>query len=217
MACTLLEVGHSTGMRAFMDKTKQYSWRRNASAEVAWAAGVVAFCLFAGLAQAQQGATNSAASKTLGLQASDNGKGSDNGNNGKAKGKSKPTVAERPQIIGSKSSSSSTGKGKPDRPGNPNVTDPPEVTSQITRFQAARELYLQTEKERKLLMKDATEEQRAALREKLKDALEKWKEEQKQFAEEQKERSKEMKQELHPDLGKVVDGAGGGGGNGRDR
>ena len=219
MACTLLGIRQLICWLAFMDKTKRDLLPDAAPLNFPWVVGVVAFCLLAGSARAQEGTTNAPSSKPVQLQASDNGKGDDNGNsgnNGKGKGKSKPTVAERPQVIGAKSSTAAE-KGKPDRPGNPNATDPAEVTSQITKFQSARELYLQAEKERKLLMKDATEEQRTALREKLKDALEKWKEEQKQFAEEQKERSKEMKQELHPDLGKVIDGAGGGGGNGRDR
>lgn len=169
--------------------------------------------------RAQDATTNSSPAKAVGLQnngnGNGNGNGSDNGNNGKAKGKSKPTVAERPQVIGAKSSADS--KGKPDHPGNPNSTEAPQVTTYINVFQNARQQYLEAQKELKIKMKDATEEQRTVLREKVKEALEKWKEEQKQFVEEQKERAKAMKQELQSDLGKVVDGAGGGGGGGRDR
>ncbi len=184
-----------------------------------WVAVLCVFCLSAP-AYAQQSSTNSSPSKPVQLQANDNGKGNDNGNsgnNGKAKGKSKPTVAERPQVIGAKSSAAASGKGKPDRPQNPNATDPVEVTTLVSKFQSAREEFLTAQKELNLKKKDATEEQRAVLRDKVKESLEKWKEERKQFMEEQKERSKEIKQELHPDLGKVIDGAGGGGGNGRDR
>lgn len=183
--------------------------------------GLFSFGLISGNAWSQEAVTNTVPAKSVGLQnngnSNGNGNGSDNGNNGKAKGKSKPTVAERPQVIGAKSSSASDNKGKPDRPGNPNSAEPPQVTSYVNQFQNARQEYLEAQKELKLKMKDATEEQRAVLREKVKEALEKWKEDHKQFVEEQKERVKAMKQELHPDLGKVLDGAGGDGGNGRGR
>ncbi len=181
--------------------------------------GLFSLGLISGNVWSQETVTNTVPAKSVGLQnnGNGNGNGSDNGNNGKAKGKSKPTVAERPQVIGSKSTSASDDKGKPDRPGNPNPTEPPEVTTYVNQFQNARQQYLEAQKELKLKMKDATEEQRAVLREKVKEALEKWKEDHKQFVEEQKERVKAMKQELHPDLGKVLDGAGGDGGNGRGR
>lgn len=163
--------------------------------------------------------------KSVGLSASTNSNGNgnngDNGNggdnNGKAKGKNKPKVSERPQVIGSKDSTSGSQKGKPDNPGNPNSTDPVEVTTLVNKFQSAREQYITAQKELRLKMKDATEDQRAALREQLKDLLDKWKEEQKQFVQETKDRVKDMKQELQPDLGKVVDGAGGEGNGGRGR
>jgi len=160
--------------------------------------------------------TTNVSSKAIGLQAStnSNGNGNSGDNNGKAKGKNKPKVSERPQVIGSKGTSLDNGKGKPASPGNGNSTDPAEVTTLVNKFQSARDQYIAAQKEVHLKMKDATEDQRAALREQLKDLLDKWKQEQKQFVEETKDRMKEMKQELQPDLGKVVDGAGGEGGNG---
>jgi transketolase len=180
-----------------------------------WALGFMLVFLVTVDSYGQQTNTNAP-----GFQVQNNGKGggSDNGNegnNGKGKGKSKPTVAERPQVIGSKGSS--TEKGKPERPGNPNSQNPAEVTALVNKFQTARQEFLAAQREMALQKKDATEEQRAALREKYKEAMERWKEERKQFVEEQKERMKDIKQELHPDLGKIVDGAGGDGGNGRDR
>ncbi len=218
MACTLLDVRLLTGMVAHLFQRQGFrlhAW----PAKAGWLVCALAFALSGASTQAQEATTNATPAKPVQLQANDNGKGNgnngNNGNNGKAKGKNKPTVAERPQVLGAQGSPAE--KGKPERPGNPNPTDPAEVTSQISRFQSARAEFLAAQKELNLQKKDATEEQRAVLREKVKEALEKWKEEHKQFAEEQKERSKEMKLELHPDLGKVVDGAGGGGGNGRDR
>jgi len=216
MVCNLLIIRQLIVMMACMSQ-RQESRLKARPVLAGWLVlslvlGMSAFC-----GQAQETSTNAVPAKPVQLQANDNGNSGGQGNNGKAKGKSKPIVAERPQVIGSQGSSGSKEKGKPDRPGNPNATDPVEVTSQITRFQSARAEFLAAQKELNLKKKDATEEQRAVLREKVKEALEKWKEEHKHFAEEQKERSKEMKLELQPDLGKVVDGAGGGGGNGRDR
>lgn len=141
-----------------------------------------------------------------------------NNNNGVAKGKNKPKVSERPQVIGANSSGNDSTKGKPANPGNSgNSADPAEVKSLVTKFQSARDQYISVQKELRLKMKDATEEQRSVLRDQLKDLLDKWKEEQKQFVEETKERAKAMKQELQPDLGKVVDGAGNEGSGGRGR
>jgi flagellar motility protein MotE (MotC chaperone) len=217
MVCNLLIIRQLIGEIMAYVVQRQDSLLKAKPNKAGWLAVALVLGWSAIGGQAQEASTNAAPAKPVQLQASDNGKGNDNGNNGKAKGKSKPKVAERPQVIGSQGSSGSGEKGKPDRPGNPNATDPVEVTSQITRFQSAREEFLAAQKELNLKKKDATEEQRAVLREKVREALEKWKEEHKQFAEEQKERSKEMKLELQPDLGKVVDGAGGDGGKGRDR
>jgi len=195
-------------------KSKRLSRRLSLMASLA--VGIFSFGLISGNAWSQEAVTNTVPAKSVGLQNNGNGNGNSS-DNGKAKGKSKPTVAERPQVIGAKSSSASDSKEKPDRPGNPNSAEPPEVTTYVNQFQNARQEYLEAQKELKLKMKDATEEQRAVLREKVKEVLEKWKEDHKQFVEEQKERVKAMKQELHPDLGKVLDGAGGDGGNGRGR
>jgi hypothetical protein len=199
--------------------TKSNSPSRLLSLMAGFTVGLISLGPVSENAWSQEAVTNTVPAKPVGLQSNGNGNGNgnDNGNNGKAKGKSKPTVAERPQVIGSKGNSNAETKGKPDRPGNPNTTEPAEVTTYVNQFQNARQEYLEAQKELKLKMKDATEEQRAVLREKVKEALEKWKEDHKQFVEEQKERVKAMKQELQPDLGKVLDGAGGDGGNGRGR
>ncbi len=125
----------------------------------------------------------------------------------KGKGKSKPVISERPQVLGATTTSG------PIKPG----TDTSETAQLIGQFQSARESYLAAQKELNLKKQDATEEQRALLREKSKEALAKWQEEHRMYVEEQKERVKQMRQELQPEIGRVLDNAGEGGGSGRGR
>lgn len=125
----------------------------------------------------------------------------------KGKVKSKPVISERPQVLGTTTTIS------PTKPG----TDTSETTQLIGKFQTAREEYLATQKELNLKSQDATDEQRALLREKAKEALAKWQEEHRMYVEEQKERVKQMRQELQPEIGRVLDSAGEGGGPGRGR
>ena len=134
------------------------------------------------------------------------------GGSQKAKGKDKPTVSERPQVL---SLTTVTSTDKPKRPETGDATA--ETAKLISQFQTAREQYLIAQKENSLKFKTATEEERVLLREKSQEALNKWREEYRSFVEEQKERAKLMKQELQPDLGQVLDNAGEGAGNGRGR
>lgn len=136
---------------------------------------------------------------------------------GKSKGKSKPVISDRPQVLGTVSVTTTSNPDKPLPPTSATSAEPPEVTLLVQRFQSAREAYLETQKELRLKMQNSTEEERELLREKLGEALATWKEEHKQFVEEQKERIKQMKQELHPDLVRVVDAAGDDAGGRRGR
>lgn len=125
----------------------------------------------------------------------------------KGKGKSKPVISERPQVLGTTTSSD------PAKPG----TDTSETGLLIGKFQSAREEYLATQKELNLKRQDATDEQRALLREKAKEALAKWQEEHRMYVEEQKERVKQIRRELQPEITRVLDSTGEGGGSGRGR
>ncbi|MEW6305271.1 MAG: hypothetical protein AB1705_17485 [Verrucomicrobiota bacterium] len=130
------------------------------------------------------------------------------GDNGKGKAKNKPTISERPTVIPRQTETDSTTKGKPDQPGRPSNPQPvPEVKSLVDRFQTAREDYLKQQKELRLLLQDATEEEREVIREQLKELLDRWKEQHREFVQEVKDRAQTMKSELSPDLGRVVDQA----------
>jgi len=124
----------------------------------------------------------------------------------KSKGKNKPVISERPQVLGT-----TTDASQPARPG----ADTSELT---VKFKSARERYLESQKELKLkAAAEGTEEQRALLRERSKEALAKWREEHGRYVEEQQERIKTMKTELQADLGQRLDDVGEGTGGGRDR
>jgi len=126
---------------------------------------------------------------------------------GKGKGKSKPIIRERPQVLGNPTT------GGPARPG----TDTSETAQLVGQFQTARGEFLAAQKELSLKAKEASDEQRALLREKVKDALAKWQEEHRMYVEEQKERTKQMRLELQPEISRVLDGAGESSGSGRGR
>ncbi len=134
------------------------------------------------------------------------------GGSTKGKGKEKPIIAERSQVVGA---TTATQSGKPSRPET--GTTPSETAKLVSDFQTARQQYLETQKEISLKLKNGTEEQRMVLREKSKEALEKWREDHRRFVEEQKERARQMKLELQPEIGVVVDAAGEGTGGGRGR
>jgi hypothetical protein len=131
-----------------------------------------------------------------------------------AKAAKKPKIATRPMVIGSTLVSDST---KPGRPSGDTSAESQAVSAQINKLQSARQAYLAAQKDLSLRLATSSEEQRALIREEVKDALAKWKEEQTQFIAEQKERMKQIKQELQPDLGRVVDVSGDGTSGGRGR
>lgn len=132
----------------------------------------------------------------------------------KSKGKSKPTVSERPQVIGATDTATAS---KPARPKTTPSGDEAKTAELVEKFQAARNDYLKAEQELGIKSKTATDEQRALLRERAGEALVKWREQQRAYLEEQQERVKTIKNELQTDLGQRVDGIGEGGSGGRGR
>lgn len=143
------------------------------------------------------------------------GQGQGGGGNGQGesqgKSKGKPSISDRPVVEpreAQDSGSTDKSKGKPESPGRPDRVEPlPEVKSLVNRFQQSREVYLREQRELKLRLKDAPEEEREAIRQQMKDALERWKEQHRQFVQETRERAQQLKNELHPDLGRVIDKA----------
>ncbi len=132
-------------------------------------------------------------------------------NNGKGKGNDNktPTIDNRPVIEPRQptgTDSNGKGKGKPEKPDRANDKEPtPGVKDLVNQFQTARETYLAEQRQLKLQLKAATEEERDAIRQKIRDSLDRWKSQHQQFVEEVKDRAKEMKSNLSQDFGRVID------------
>lgn len=97
---------------------------------------------------------------------------------------------------------------------HPQVTQPADLKDMITRFQAAREDYLKKQRLLALRLRQANDQDRAALRELMRANLDKWREQQLEFRAQVKERVLELRRELQGQLRDVVDegsreGAGG--------
>ena len=134
------------------------------------------------------------------------------------KGVTKPKISNQPEIIGTVDSTNTIQNGKPARPGGVNDGSPATVNALINKLQTDRQSFLAAQKEIRLKQASAnSEEARALLRQEMNDALQKWKAERTQFVEEQRERAKSIRSELHPDMGRVVDGAIPGSDSGRGR
>jgi len=119
----------------------------------------------------------------------------DDDDNGKGKGKpptDKPAIKDR-QVV------EPPGKGKS------NSQASQQVKTLVEKFQQARDKHLEEQRVLRLQMKDATEEQRAAIRAQLQESLNRLKEQHKQFQEEAKQRAQEMKQNLNDTLDRVID------------
>ncbi|MBI5775022.1 MAG: hypothetical protein HZA89_14935 [Verrucomicrobia bacterium] len=135
--------------------------------------------------------------------------------NSQNNGKGKPGIASRPTVIPRDSSLQSDSgaddqKGKPASPGRSDKTPlPTEVSDLVRQFQQERESYLNKQKAMARLNgdKDATSDERAALRAQMKENLERLKEQHKALVKESIVRIKEIKGELNPDLGRLLDGA----------
>lgn len=171
--------------------------------------GTLLLCLVASPVRAQT-STNAPKASQPAVTLSNSGNGNGNGSgNANANGKGKPTIDNRPLEIprDSDSDSSSDQKGKPKSPNRPDKTPlPADVSDAVKKYQDERENYLKNSKAAARLHKDATAEERAALREQMKESLDKLKDQQKALRQEMRDRAKDMKNELSPDLGRVVDG-----------
>lgn len=128
---------------------------------------------------------------------------------------STPAIINRPTITApAPSTEPLSAPPRPERPGVPGRPLPASGMQELVRdFQAARQSYIQQQQELNRKLASATEEQRAILREQIKDSLKEWRELQKQQAKELREQAKDIKNNT-PNLRDVIDS---GGGDGRGR
>jgi hypothetical protein len=122
------------------------------------------------------------------------------------KGKA-PSIANRPVIEPRNSDGSgSTDKGKPAVPGRPDKVAPsPAVKELVDKFQDARETYLEGQRQLRIQLRSATEQEREIIRQQMREGLDRWKEQTRQFAEEARESAHKMKDKLGPELDRVID------------
>ena len=155
----------------------------------------------------------------LAADVSAQGKGKD-GNNGNSQGKDKPTIDQRPTVVprdpASDPAVATDQKGKPATPGRPDKVQPPaDVQTLVRDFQTAREKFLEDQKALARQYSQASEEERKAIRERMKEMLDRLKEQQKAVQQDMRDRAKELKQQLHPDLNRLIDNGTTEGGRGR--
>lgn len=151
--------------------------------------------------------------------ASAQGKGKD-GNDGNGQGKEKPAIGQRPTLVprdpASDPATATEQKGKPATPGRPDKVQPPaDVQTLVRDFQTAREKFLADQKALARQYSQASEEERKAIRERMKEMLDRLKEQQKAVQQDMRDRAKELKQQLHPDLNRLIDNGTTEGGRGR--
>ena len=100
-----------------------------------------------------------------------------------------------------------TGSQAPKPPDRGNLPKPPSSVQDLVRdFQAARQAYLEEQKELRRQLREATDEQRAAIRSQLKASLDNWLEIQRARVLEMREQARRIKETV-PDLKDVVDSA----------
>lgn len=124
------------------------------------------------------------------------------------KAKSTPTIQDRPIIEPRVPTGGEVpGKGKmpelPERAGKKQASQP--VKDLVGKFQNARESYLAEQMVLKEQLKTATEEQREAIRQQIRDSLDRWKERHREFAEEAKESAQRIKDQLAPEMKRVIE------------
>lgn len=130
-----------------------------------------------------------------------------NGNeNSQGKGKA-PSIVNRPVVEPRGSDGTgSADKGKPATPGRPDKIAPsPAVKELVDKFQDARETYLDQQRQLRIQLKSATEQEREVIRQQMREGLDRWKEQTRQFAEEARESAHKMKDKLGPELDRVID------------
>jgi acyl-CoA reductase-like NAD-dependent aldehyde dehydrogenase len=79
-----------------------------------------------------------------------------------------------------------------------------ELRNLIERFQTEREQFLTRQKQIALQLREATDEQRAELREQMRDNLDQWREMQLEFRAQLRDRAVELRRELQGQLREVV-------------
>jgi catalase len=132
----------------------------------------------------------------------------------KAYGRDKKNISDRAVVI--PADDGTVAVDAPERKGRPDLTQPGGAVQGLVKdFQKAREDYLTQQKELLKLYNSASAEERAIIREQIKDSLDKWKEQQKEYLQQQKEQAQEMKKNLQTELQKVVDETVKEGGRGR--
>lgn len=158
-----------------------------------------------------------AAAGWLGLAVAARAQGkSDPGHANKGQAKGKPNIEQRIVVVPREPLPEPTEKGKPATPGRPDKTQPPaDVQTLVKDFQAAREKFLSDQKALARQFQQASEEERQAIRERMKETLDRLKEQQKALQQDMRDRAKELKQKLHPDLNRLIDNGSTEGGRGR--
>ena len=126
-----------------------------------------------------------------------------------------PSIGNRPVVVApTPPPERATLPPRPERPTNPGQPAPAQEVKDLVRdFQAARRAFQKQQQELQRQLKTATEEQRAIIREQLKENLQQWLEQQKAQIQELREQAKDIKNNV-PALRDVVDH---GSGEGRGR
>jgi gas vesicle protein len=128
----------------------------------------------------------------------------------------RPAIANRPVVV---APTIPPGRAnlppRPERPPVPGRPAPAQDVKDLVRdFQSARQAFLKQQQELQRQLKTATDEQRALIREQLKENLQQWLEQQKAQIQELREQAKEIKNNV-PALRDVIDSGRGEGGRGR--
>jgi len=89
------------------------------------------------------------------------------------------------------------------------------VQNLIRNFQTARDKFLEDQKALARQYSQASEEERKALRERMKEMLDRLKDQQRALQQDMRDRARELKQQLNPDLNRLIDNGSKEGGRGR--
>ncbi len=136
------------------------------------------------------------------------------------KGKSQPSIGQRPAVIPRDPATDpalpTDAKGKAATPNRPDKVEPSaDVQNLIRNFQTARDKFLEDQKALARQYSQASEEERKALRERMKEMLDRLKDQQRALQQDMRDRARELKQQLNPDLNRLIDNGSKEGGRGR--
>jgi len=136
------------------------------------------------------------------------------------KGKSQPSIGQRPAVIPRDPATDpalpTDAKGKAATPSRPDKVEPSaDVQNLIRNFQTARDKFLEDQKALARQYSQASEEERKALRERMKEMLDRLKDQQRALQQDMRDRARELKQQLNPDLNRLIDNGSKEGGRGR--